>query len=407
MLPKIDLIRAESEAYDIAVYTESWLKPSTSNDDISIENFLPPFRTDRPDRPGGGVVICVRDTILCKRRKDIEINGLEAVWLEVIIKSKKILIGGIYRPPNSSSDYFNLMLESIDRAHNTHIYDIIITGDFNYDMLSNGSNKMTDLLQQYNLTQLIAEETHFTEQSASLIDLIIVRNKNNILTSGVADPFVPNLTRYHCPVFVLLKFIRPKAGTYKRKIWNYQRADFGKFRQILSEQDLASQVRQNDLDTSVQIMTDAIFSAAEQSIPNRVVTIRPNDYPWIISYIKTQIRRRRRKYNKFMKTKSLHIWNQFKTLRNGVIELIRRSKQDYFDKLENTLTDASPNSKVFWKMSKQLLTLQKTSQSIPTLTLNNEYAETDLQKADMLNKYFASQSVVDDRNPATSKTCTF
>ena len=81
-----------------------------------------------------------------------------------------------------------------------------------------------------------------------------------------------------------------------------------------------------------------------------------------------------------MKTKSLHIWNRFKTLRNRVIELIRRSKQDYFDKLENTLTDASPNSKVFWKTSKQLLKLQKTSQSIPTLTLNNEYAETDLQK---------------------------
>ena len=175
------------------------------------------------------------------------------------------------------------MLESKDRAHNINIYDIIITGDFNYDMLSNGSNKMTDLLQQYNLIQLIAEETHFTEQTASLIDLIIVRNKNNIQTSGVADPFVPNLTRYHCPVFVLLKFIRPKAGTYKRKIWNYQRADFGKFRQILSEQDLVSQVRQNDLDTSVQIMTDAIFNAADQSIPNRVVTIRPNDYPWITS----------------------------------------------------------------------------------------------------------------------------
>ena len=33
-----------------------------------------------------------------------------------------------------------------------------------------------------------------------------------------------------------------------------------------------------------------------------------------------------------------------------------------------------------------------------TLSLNNEYAETDLQKANMLNKYFSSQSVVDDNN---------
>ena len=63
------------------------------------------------------------DTLSCKRRKDIEINGLEAVWIEVTIKSKKVLVGGIYRPPNSNSDYFNLILESIDRAHacNTNI----------------------------------------------------------------------------------------------------------------------------------------------------------------------------------------------------------------------------------------------------------------------------------------------
>ena len=75
-------------------------------------------------------------------------------------------------------------MESIDRAHNTNIYDIIITGDFNYNMISGNSNKIKDLLQQYNLTQLIDSETHFTETSASLIDLIMVRNTNTILKSG-------------------------------------------------------------------------------------------------------------------------------------------------------------------------------------------------------------------------------
>ena len=174
LLPKIDLIRAETDSFDIAIFSESWLKPCTTDDEISLVNFLPPFRTDRLDRPGGGVIIYARDNIACKRRKDIEINGLEAVWLEVKIKSKKILVGGIYRPPNSNSAYFDLIIESIDRAHNTNIYDIIITGDFNYKMISGNSNKIKDLLQQYNLTQLIDSETHFTETSASLIDLIMV-----------------------------------------------------------------------------------------------------------------------------------------------------------------------------------------------------------------------------------------
>ena len=82
LLPKIDLIRAETDSFDIAIFSESWLKPCTTDDEISLVNFLPPFRTDRLDRPGGGVIIYARDNIACKRRKDIEINGLEAVWLD-------------------------------------------------------------------------------------------------------------------------------------------------------------------------------------------------------------------------------------------------------------------------------------------------------------------------------------
>ena len=70
-------------------------------------------------------------------------------------------------------------------------------------MLSNNNNKSKDLLLQFNLTQLIKDATHFAETTASLIDLIIIRNTNNILTSGVADPLSPDFINYHCPVFVL------------------------------------------------------------------------------------------------------------------------------------------------------------------------------------------------------------
>ena len=84
----------------------------------------------------------VRNTIFCKRRYDLEIRGLECVWVEVIVKTKKLLIGGFYSPPNSNLDYFNLILESVDRAHNTNITDIIITGDFSYNMLTNSEIKL-------------------------------------------------------------------------------------------------------------------------------------------------------------------------------------------------------------------------------------------------------------------------
>ena len=88
--------------------------------------------------------------------------------MEVNIKRKKMLIGSFYRPPppppNSNTEYYNLLIESIESALNTNINDVIITGDFNYNMLSNDSNKINDLLQLYNLKQLITEETHFTRK---------------------------------------------------------------------------------------------------------------------------------------------------------------------------------------------------------------------------------------------------
>ena len=179
------------------------------------------------------VVIYVRDTFSWIRRTDLEIRGLEAVWVEILIESKKVLVGGFYRSPNTDAHYFNHIIESIDRAHNTNISDIIILGDFNYNMLSDNYNKIKE---------------------------------------------------------------------------------------------------------------------------------------------------------------------KYKLLRNRIVSEIRISKQDYFDKLDRLLSTETTDMKIFWKTSKQLLKIGKSNHDIPTLEMNNEYAETDIQNADMLNKYFASQMDLDDNN---------
>ena len=101
LAPKTDIIRSEAETYDLLVFSESWLTSNISNSDIHIDGFSPPFRRDRQGRPGGGVAVYARDTLSCKRRPDLELQGVESVWIELTIKSKRILIGGFYRPPNS------------------------------------------------------------------------------------------------------------------------------------------------------------------------------------------------------------------------------------------------------------------------------------------------------------------
>ena len=59
-----------------------------SSTDLLIDNFLPPFSVDRCNRPEGGVIIYVRDTLTCKRRTDLELQNREAVWIEIEVKTK-------------------------------------------------------------------------------------------------------------------------------------------------------------------------------------------------------------------------------------------------------------------------------------------------------------------------------
>ena len=47
IVPRLDLIQIESLAYDIIIYSESWLKPAVSCDSLMIANFQKPNRCDR------------------------------------------------------------------------------------------------------------------------------------------------------------------------------------------------------------------------------------------------------------------------------------------------------------------------------------------------------------------------
>ena len=139
-----------------------------------MTNFKDPFRCDRNVR-SGGVAIYVRESLNVIRRSDLELKDLECVWIQVKIRGDDILICGIYRPPNSSQNYWNLIHESVDRAKSTAVQDIIILGNLNNDLLVNNRSKnLYDLINTYNLKQPISEPTHFYRTSSSLNDIILV-----------------------------------------------------------------------------------------------------------------------------------------------------------------------------------------------------------------------------------------
>ena len=125
---------------------------------------------------------------------------------------------------------------AIDTGHN----DIVITGDFNLNMLTNNTARKINLLcSEFALHQSIAEPTHYTETSSSLLDLLFVHNQNSLVVSGVGDPFLEQDLRYHCPIFGLLKFSKPKIKSFTRHVWYYGQGNYELLRAKAAETDWA------------------------------------------------------------------------------------------------------------------------------------------------------------------------
>jgi len=68
--------------FDVICVSESWLDSTIDNDCISLYGYLKPFRLDRNSH-GGGVMAYVKSDILCTRRFDLEVAGIEIMWLDI------------------------------------------------------------------------------------------------------------------------------------------------------------------------------------------------------------------------------------------------------------------------------------------------------------------------------------
>ena len=102
--------------------------------------------------------------------------------------ASKLLSLNAYRPPNSQIEFLDkieVLFQNLDKEHK----ELIIVGDLNCDFLSNNisnhTKRFNDIVNIFQLTQLIDQPTRITEKTASLLDVALVNNPENISHSEV------------------------------------------------------------------------------------------------------------------------------------------------------------------------------------------------------------------------------
>ena len=84
--------------------------------------------------------------------------------------------------------------------------------------------------------------------------------------------------------------------TSKPKIWLYDRGDYDKFKQYLSDVDWYSLISSNNVNDRTTNITNVILYAAELCIPSKIITVRKNQPQWITSNIRKLIRKKKIEY---------------------------------------------------------------------------------------------------------------
>lgn len=131
-----DLLSTIELDFTVIGISETWLQ--NNKDPIPIQGYDFVHKC-RSDKPGGGVGMFVNNEIDFKLRHDIGIFDsqiMESVFIELPRANEtNIIIGTIYRPPNTNIQVFIAELNRVLAKLSNEQKPCYLMGDFNIDLL--------------------------------------------------------------------------------------------------------------------------------------------------------------------------------------------------------------------------------------------------------------------------------
>ena len=377
----------KENGFDVFAVTETWLNDRVPNDCLQIPGYNPIIRLDRHQRMGGGVAFFTANSVVVKRRLDLELAAVEFLWIEFRIKHFDILCGVCYRPPDNDSvsldnffEYFQLVLDKIRQLPKQ--YFIVMLGDFNahYDVANPSGNsevggKLYSFLESNN--------------SSTILDLVITNCPERFSASGTLSP--PSNCD-HSVIFASMNLITHRSRSYKRQVWNFNNVNSADLNCELSQMDWFSLCdNTNDIDETYSCWYSHFRSIIEKYIPLKMVTIRPNDKPWMDSKVRHAIRRRDRLLRIHNIRPSPVTWESYRAQRNFVTSLIRFAKKSFYERANTDLSNPDTNCKKWWSIVNKVCGRENSS-TIPPIIENELPIFDSKEKACIFNDYFVLQT---------------
>ena len=396
------LLRSKAQ-WDIICISETWLK-----DDIleyyKMENYNF-IASCRPEGEGGGTAIYIRTKHEVRERKDLESNNIQTNFVQVKLHKKvgvsSVLVGEIYKPPSYSNNAFLTYLEGILSTIEDEKRFAIITGDFNYNLLTMNQNKCNNdfatLMASYGFYPMISKATRKQKQTETLLDNIFVNNLALYHSSGI---IVDDLSD-HLPIYLSLK-IANKDVLQRNMITVFDTRKMEDLCTFLKTKLLNFQ-NNTDANAASEQIAKAYAEGIQQFSKTYKSSRRKSSMkPWITPSILCSINRKTQLYNKFLRRGNQANENKYKHYRNVLVKTIRDAKKLYF---QNELEKAKQDGKATWSVLNKIINkTSKKETTFPETFYDSEgkiYMKSEVP--DGFNVYFSTiGETLDKEIPTTS-----
>lgn len=395
----------EMNNFDIFGLNETWLDDTISDLDISIPGYIV-IRNDR-NRRGGGVCLYIRDHLkfetLIKPQNDVE-----SIWAHVGEKSDSFVVCCMYRPPGSSVEYYNAMIDELMHFRKDH--ELLLLGDLNFDYKFDEllySRPIYHIESLFGLTQLVLSPTRVTPTSSTLIDVILSsmperHTGTRVIKFGASD---------HYCVETKMQLLKKSQHQNKQchNVLHYR--DYKSF----SIDAFVNDVKESMADLLSNDVPDDLLSQRWDEFKNKFLEYSDKHAPLVTQRLKNRhnnwmdhdilklMYERDHVKEKAVKTKSSDMWDEYKRIRNSINSKIRMKKKAFYEKEYN---DCKGSPKKIWKF-------------LNKVTKKNVHDPPKGVTADEFNCYFSSigsdtvrslsqvDSEIPWKGPVTDKVFTF
>ena len=372
---------------EILVLSETWLNENS----LAEVQYFNAYHTYRTDSRSGGVSIYIKDFLTTRLLANLSFctSSIEVCTVEVCIENLILFVVAIYRPHSDSVENFISDLCDILNDRQLRNGNVILTGDFNVNLLDNSptTTMFINTMRSFYMLPLISQPTRFSpinNSSPSLLDHIwtnkpIVSSESGIINVDLTD---------HCPTFYYIPIFTQSRQTLDKVKVVFRLAN-DESNESFSE-ELASfewnVFRESDPDFSIDIFLDKINYLYRKHFPLKIkhISVRRALNPWMNDKLKKLIEFKSLYFN-LMKLGIVSV-SENNLFKNKVTSLIKKCKVRYYQqKFHNCVS----NLRKTWSLINQIISPNRKKSNMIKLLVGGELVEDERTVAEIFRSHFS------------------